>query len=159
VSFDITIKSGAARSKLLTLRAEFDAIAAKLPGEAAEMAAAEARSTTAFKDRTGKTRGSIKARQMTPYKWRFVAGGTSWFHNYGTGEAGVRGARYPIVPRDPNGFLVFKDRAGRWNRRKMVMHPGVPRTEFVDHAVDHADFFFELESMRRILAVIAAHNS
>lgn len=36
-----------------------------------------------------------------------------------------RNARYPIRPRNPQGWLVFRNSAGKSIRTKLVMHPGV----------------------------------
>jgi hypothetical protein len=153
----VTTRTSAARRALFILRTEIDALAATLPERAAEMAVTRASATTDWKDKSGKTRGTIRARPVGPYRWRFVARGASVFLNDGTGLYGKRGSKYPIVPKTEGGFLRFQVR-GQWVTAKRVMHPGIKATHFVDKARDDAEVFMMSDLALQLNSVIAAHN-
>jgi len=54
---------------------------------------------------------------------------------YGTGLWGPKGAKYPIVPKKPGGFLKFMV-DGKEVFAKRVMHPGSPGQHMVAIAAD-----------------------
>lgn len=145
-------KTARARSALFVLKTEIDAIAATVPERSAQMAVTRAQATDDWQNRTGKTRKSIRAKQVSAYRWRFVAGGASLWLNDGTGIYGPRGT--PIVPVHATA-LRFKI-GGHWISTKSVK--GIKPTHFVDKARDDAEAFFMTEMAQQLNAVIAAHN-
>lgn len=126
----------------------------RLLEQAATDAASTARSTTTFKDGTGKTRDSIQPRPgpgsaMT--RWSVVARGAAPFLENGTGRYGLRGRDYVITPKNGR-FLTFRVN-GHWVRTTHVVHPGIHATHFMHDAA-------EAERPRFVaLAVAAAHHA
>lgn len=75
---------------------------------------------------------------------------------HGTGLWGPDHARYTIRPKDPHGWLRWRDRAtGRWVYAKAVQHPGSPGQHMVAIAAAMTEAEFErvadpiLEAWRR----------
>lgn len=110
---------------------------------ASEEAAETARSTSAWNDKSGKTRASIKARPGPGlYSASVVAKRAAVFLENGTGKYGPKGAPYPIVAR--GGVLSFMVNGKRVFARK-VMHPGIKATHFMrDAAEQERPRFLEL---------------
>jgi hypothetical protein len=154
--YTMSVKLGPALARLKHLRDEFEELAMTLPEQAAEMAIVKAKSTTLWQDRTHQTRDSIRKQYVTPTRWRFIAWGASEVLNYGSGEHGRRGAKYPITARS-GGFLRFIWH-GQTVFRKRVMHPGVKPTHFIDSAVSDAEAFMMSELSFRLNGIINAHN-
>lgn len=157
--FSWSVRTADARLRLSSLKTEIAAIAEKLPRIAAFKAVEEAKATDRWKDRTGKTRGSIRARQVSAYKWRFIAGGMSSLLNYGSGLQGPKGSKYTIRPRAIGGMLRFYwQKIGQNVEFKKVSHPGVPKTLFVNKAKIAAEDLMMTEMFSEINEAIRTHN-
>lgn len=145
-----------ARAAIAILRAEVDAMAMSLPERAAQMAVTKARGTSLFNDRSGQTRGSIRAEQISQYRTRFHAAGASLFVNAGTGLHGPKASRYPIVAK--NVPLLKFQVAGRWVSKREVSHTGQKATHFIDRAIEEAESFMLSDLSFQLSGIIAAHN-
>lgn len=63
---------------------------------------------------------------------------------YGTGLWGPKGAKYPIRPKDPSGWLKWTDaETGETRYAKQVMHPGSPGQHMVAIAADVVEAEFD----------------
>lgn len=118
----------------MRLRARRFPDAAQRPLEqAANEAAVIASGTTAWRDQTGKTRGSIKA-QLGPglNKSSVRARGAAVFLENGTGRYGLRGRDYVITPK--NGRYMHFVVNGHHVFTSHVVHPGIKPTHFMRDA-------------------------
>lgn len=124
-----------ARERMLA-RARAYKDVAREPLEMAAMTAANAaRATTIFKDKSGKTRASIKdKRGPGANQSSVVAKGAAVFLEAGTGRYGLRGRDYVITPKN-GGHLHFRVQ-GRWVFASHVMHPGIKPTHFMELAAE-----------------------
>lgn len=92
----------------------------------AERAVAKAKATTAFKDRTGTTRRSIRWEFRGPGEAAVLAGGAAAYLEHGT-------AAHTIRPRNKRILRFVKNGAVVWARA--VRHPGIKATGFLAQAV------------------------
>lgn len=157
--FSWSVKTTDARIRLAALKVEIQAIGENLPRLAAFKAVEEAKATDRWKDRTGRTRGSIEATRGGKYTWRFRAGGVSEYLNYGTGLQGPKGSKYTIRPRSPGGMLrFFWEKIGQRVEFKKVSHPGVPKTLFIGKAKMKAEDYMLDQMSVQLNDAIRTHN-
>lgn len=121
--------------------------------EAADRAAEKAEATTAWKDKSGRTRRSIRPMPGPgPNASSVVAKGAAPFLEAGTGRYGLRGQDYVIVPRNAK-MLRFRV-AGRWVFAKRVVHPGIHATHFMRDAGEATRPFFVMACQRELAKVL-----
>lgn len=98
---------------------------------AAEDAAADARDTTLFKDRTRKLRGSIgfRGRSLFEVTIEAKAKHAAFVHN---------GTKAHTITAKDGGLLKFQVN-GQWVSTRSVNHPGTTARPFVQLAVDSAE--------------------
>lgn len=102
--------------------------------QAAADGARTAAATTAWSDKTGRTRGSIQ-----PFlgpglnKAGFRARRAAVFLEAGTGRYGQRGRDYIITPKNGK-YLHFRGAGGGWVFASHVVHPGIKPTHFMRDA-------------------------
>lgn len=100
----------------------------------ATYAANEAKATSAFKDRTGKLRGSIRSGETSPRAFFVKAGGrpapyAQWIEA-GSRPHEIKARRRKFLRFEQNGQIVF---------RKRVFHPGTKPARFMESARNSAE--------------------
>jgi hypothetical protein len=120
----------------------------------ADDAAALAQATEAWKDKTGKTRNSIRAvGGPGSNSSSVIARGAAVFLEAGTGKYGPLGHAY-VINAKPGGMLHFRI-GGRWVSAKRVVHPGIKATHFMrDAAEDMRPRFIDM-CVRAVQAAVA----
>lgn len=130
-----------ARARMRARASAYKDVAREPLANAAMTAANAARATTSFRDKTGKTRGSIRdVRGPLGNQSSVVARGAAVFLESGTGRYGLRGRDYVITPKRGK-FLAFQI-AGRWIHATHVVHPGIKATHFMFMAAEFARSHF-----------------
>lgn len=141
------VESDAALKDLARVQADMLASVRQVLGQLAALAVAHARSTTTFKDRTGKLRGSITRGQKGTWALFVKAGGKdapyARFIEAGSKAHEIKARRANFLRFEQGGDVVF---------RKRVWHPGTKAARFMQSARDAA----EAGASERIESVVNA---
>lgn len=128
------VESDAALKDLARVQADMLASVRQVLGQLAALAVAHAKSTTAFKDRSGSLRNSITRGEKSTWALFVKAGGKDAPYAQFI-EAGSRA--HEIKARRAN-FLRF-EQGGQVVFRKRVFHPGTKPGRFMQSARDAAE--------------------
>jgi hypothetical protein len=128
------LESEEAARDLNTLESDLLAAVRQALGQAAALAAEHERATNAFKDRTGRLRGSIKRGERGPWAQFVSVGGRAAPHALWI-DSGSRA--HEITPRRRKTLRFVQN--GRVRFVKRVYHPGTKATRFVQSARDVAE--------------------
>lgn len=120
----IRVDAGEARARMLKRARTVLSAGRTSVEQAAANAAVSAQKTTAFANRTGETRASVRAAIGFGFSAAVRAGGAAVFL-----ESGTR--RHPIVA---SGRALRFSISGQTVFRKRVMHPGTRATHFLSNA-------------------------
>lgn len=128
------VQSEAALKDLGRVQADVLAAVRQVLGQLAALAAAHARATTTFKDKSGSLRNSIKRGEKSTWAQFVKAGGkdapyAQWIEA-GSRAHEIRARRANFLRFEQNGQAVF---------RKRVFHPGTKPTRFMQSARDAAE--------------------
>lgn len=126
----------AAREGLTLLSVAIQSAAHTALRMAIEVAEADAKRTTLWKDRTNKTRDSIKA-TIGPERGKVTARGASHFLEYGTRAHEIAARRVQFLRFMVNGQTVF---------RRRVHHPGTSKRPFMHEARERAEIVAAYET-------------
>jgi len=125
----IKIDGRATKESLRLLQAGIHQAAALALRQAVKVAEADARSTTLFTDRTGRTRASIRSETFAGRGW-VEAGRAARFLEYGTRPHIIAARNAGTLAFRVNGQMVF---------RRSVMHPGTSERPFMRHARERGE--------------------
>lgn len=123
--------------------------------QAAADGARTAAATTAWSDKTGRTRGTIQ-----PFpgpglnKAGFKARRAAVFLEAGTGRYGQRGRDYIITPKNGK-YLHFRGSGGGWVFASHVVHPGIKPTHFMHNAGEQVRPRFVAACVRAVQQLVA----
>ena len=127
-------ESEATLRDLAQVQADVLATVRQVLGQLAALAAAQARSTTTFKDRTGALRKSIVRGEKSPWAQFVKVGGKdapyAIFIEAGSRPHPIHARRAKFLRFEQNGQIVF---------RKRVFHPGTKPARFMQSARDSAE--------------------
>lgn len=128
------VDSDAALKDLARVQADMLASVRQVLGQLAALAAAHARATTTFKDRTGSLRKSIVRGEKGTWAQFVKAGGkdapyAQWIEA-GSRAHEIKARRARFLRFEQNGQVVF---------RKRVFHPGTKPARFMQSARDTAE--------------------
>lgn len=128
------VESDAALNDLARVQADMLASVRQVLGQLAALAAAHARSTTTFKDRTGNLRNSITRGEKSTWALFVKAGGQgaryAIFIEAGSRPHEIKARRARFLRFEQDGQIVF---------RKRVFHPGTKPARFMESARNAAD--------------------
>jgi hypothetical protein len=122
---------------------------------AAADGARTAAATTAWNDKTGRTRASIQ-----PFlgpglsKAGFRARRAAVFLEAGTGRYGLRGRDYVIAAKNSK-YLHFRGAGGGWVYASHVIHPGIKPTHFMQNAGEQVRPRFVAACVRAVQQLVA----
>lgn len=128
------VESDAALKDLARVQADMLASVRQVLGQLAALAAAQARATSTFKDRTGALRKSIVRGEKSIWALFVKAGGkdapyAQWIEA-GSRAHEIKARRARFLRFEQNGQVVF---------RKRVFHPGTKPARFMESARDAAE--------------------
>jgi len=130
----VKVDSAATRADLAKLQVEILSATRQILGQLAAFAQQHAKATTAFKDRSGRLRASIRRGQKGPWALFVAAGGRqaryAQYIESGSKPHEIKARRAKLLRFEQNGTVVF---------RKRVYHPGTKPARFMSSARDAAE--------------------